>query len=209
MPQQKDLRAWWNSSHLAGANASWLEAMYEDWLKDPAAVDAGWRAYFERLPRAESALPERSQVDIRQGFVDHAHQRQQENWRAPESHPLAMQPAAPLAPAESPQAIRQSHVRQLVDAYRALGHLVANIDPLGLRDIPRLPELDPAHYGLVGGLIGRDLGAVFEDLPAGLRGRSLADVVAGLQAIYCGTFAIEYVHVANSVELCWLREALE
>ena len=110
-----------------------------------------------------------------------------------------------LAAQGDPQLVRQSRVHQLIDAYRGLGHLVADIDPLGLREVPELPELDPAHYGLDGG----DLATVFDELPTGLEGRTLDGVVAGLRAIYCGSFAVEYLHIADRVEKEWIRERLE
>src|SRR5690606_14623210 len=36
---------------------------------------------------------------------------------------------------------------QLIRAYRARGHLMADLDPLGLKEVTYHPELDPAHYG--------------------------------------------------------------
>ncbi len=35
----------------------------------------------------------------------------------------------------------------LIRAYRIRGHLIADLDPLGMRDTKVHPELDPASYG--------------------------------------------------------------
>jgi 2-oxoglutarate dehydrogenase E1 component len=35
----------------------------------------------------------------------------------------------------------------IIRAYRIRGHLAADLDPLGMRDVTPHPELDPASYG--------------------------------------------------------------
>src|ERR1700753_2186345 len=44
---------------LYGGNADFLEALYEQYLRDPASVDERWRSYFERIapPTAVSDRP--------------------------------------------------------------------------------------------------------------------------------------------------------
>ena len=44
------------SSHLAGANAAYIEAMYERYLDEPNEVAPEWREYFDTLPRVEGAV---------------------------------------------------------------------------------------------------------------------------------------------------------
>ena len=188
VPRQRDLAGWWSSSHLAAANAGWLEQLYEDWLRDPTAVEPHWGDWFSSFPRAD-VVSDVPHAAIHAGFA-----------------PAEQAGAVPeMALEEQLRLIRQSHVHQLIDAYRALGHLIADIDPLGLRELPRVPELEPAFYNLT----AADLDAVFEDMPPALHGRPLEAVIAGLRDIYCGTFAAEYVHVADGAELRWFRERLE
>src|SRR5579864_4782321 len=38
------------STPLSGSNAGYVEALYEQYLRDPAAVDEAWRRYFDGLP---------------------------------------------------------------------------------------------------------------------------------------------------------------
>ena len=35
---------------LFGGNAAFLDALYEQYLRDPASVEESWRRYFESLP---------------------------------------------------------------------------------------------------------------------------------------------------------------
>ena len=43
------------SSHLAGTNSAYVEAMYESYLADPNSVSAQWRAHFNQLPHVVMA----------------------------------------------------------------------------------------------------------------------------------------------------------
>ncbi len=62
-------------------------------------------------------------------------------------HPPAVRRTAARTDLRSMEAaVRQDRVDQLVRAYRVRGHMVAQIDPLGLPRPPQ-PELDPAFYG--------------------------------------------------------------
>ena len=40
---------------LSGANAPYVEALYEQYLQNPASVDAAWRSYFDALPALAGA----------------------------------------------------------------------------------------------------------------------------------------------------------
>lgn len=40
----------WNSAHLSGGNAAYVEELYELYLHDPNAVPEEWRTYFQKLP---------------------------------------------------------------------------------------------------------------------------------------------------------------
>ena len=37
------------NSYLAGANAPYIEALYDQYLQDPNAVDEKWRQYFDSI----------------------------------------------------------------------------------------------------------------------------------------------------------------
>eukprot|EP00828_Plagiopyla_frontata_P025171 TRINITY_DN32170_c0_g1_i1.p3 TRINITY_DN32170_c0_g1~~TRINITY_DN32170_c0_g1_i1.p3 ORF type:complete len:106 (+),score=3.74 TRINITY_DN32170_c0_g1_i1:145-462(+) len=65
------MEAWLASSHLCGANATYIEALYESYLQDPHTVDANWRTLFAELPKV-SALPEEAHSIIRKQMKDAA-----------------------------------------------------------------------------------------------------------------------------------------
>ena len=55
---------------LYGGNADFLDALYEQYLRDPASVEERWRTYFERL--APPAAGERSHGPIQAGIAARA-----------------------------------------------------------------------------------------------------------------------------------------
>ncbi|MGH9364532.1 MAG: 2-oxoglutarate dehydrogenase E1 component, partial [Thermoanaerobaculia bacterium] len=98
---------------------------------------------------------------------------------------------------------QQARVLELINAYRVRGHLIADIDPLGLRERPSHPELDLETYGLT----IRDLDRVF--WTGGLKGGEempLKDIVATMRRVYCGKVGVEYRHISSPTEKDWVRK---
>ncbi|MFQ5487785.1 MAG: 2-oxoglutarate dehydrogenase E1 component [Gammaproteobacteria bacterium] len=190
----------WKTSHLAGFNAAYLEALYEHYLQDPQAVDEAWRRYFDSLPRMEEE----------QRVLTH-HQIRELLRQAPGAQlPLAVAAPSPAAPppegVDAAHAIKQCRVGQLVDAYRADGHLIADFDPLTMRELPPAPRLEAAYHGLDKG----DFDTLFETNILGAEGRRpLREIIAILRRIYCGHIGVEYMHIPDEAERAWIRERIE
>ena len=126
------MQAWTASSHLAGANAGYLEQMYETFLDDPSAVPDAWRAYFQQLTQElPTAQPEQPHTPIRDRFRS-----------------LAMAGRAQHLPTEVRVDTRQIQVLHLINSYRVGGHQDANLDPLGLWSHEPVPELGLGYYDL-------------------------------------------------------------
>jgi 2-oxoglutarate dehydrogenase E1 component len=96
-------------------------------------------------------------------------------------------------------------IADLVHSYRELGHLVADLDPLGgsPREHPllRLSEL---------GFSERDLDRRVDWAPfkGGARG-TLRELVAALSQTYAGSLGVEYLTVADKTRRAWLQERME
>ena len=93
----------------------------------------------------------------------------------------------------------------LVQAFRELGHLAADLDPLGG---------SPREHPLLGleerGVREQDLDRVVDWAPfaPGTTG-PLRDLVAALRATYCATLAVEYSSLADKTRRDWLCERWE
>ena len=60
---------------LYGGNADFLDALYEQYLRDPASVEERWRTYFERLaPPGPGGAGEQPRGPIEAAIVSRAQQ---------------------------------------------------------------------------------------------------------------------------------------
>jgi 2-oxoglutarate dehydrogenase E1 component len=179
------------TSYLFGANAPFIEALYEAWLKDPAAVEPRWRDYFEELQRAARGPPDVSHFDVQDRFARLAKERA----------------AGTTVVITRPQlGEKQFGVLQLISAHRFLGVRHADLDPLKRREKPEVPELEPAFYGLT----AADMETVFNTgTLVGPREMKLADLLRFLKDTYCRTLGVEYMHVTDTAQKRWVQERLE
>src|SRR6185436_2285650 len=189
---QHTLTAWWGTSPLAGANAAYLEELYEQYLQDPQSVDPHWRGFFETLPAVDGVSQDIPHSTIREYFKTLARQ------------PKTAAAAAPMMDEEMVH--KQVRVLQLINAYRFRGHQLANVDPLGLAPMPDIPELHLRYYGLT----DLDLDTEFDTGSlVGPRRAKLRDILDLLKKVYCGSIGAEYMHITDTQEKRWLQSALE
>ncbi|MFA6922429.1 MAG: 2-oxoglutarate dehydrogenase E1 component [Gallionella sp.] len=176
-----------DSSQLFGTNAPFIEALYEQYLTDPAGVTGEWRSYFDALPKWDSTVKEVAHTPVRKSF---------------EALPKAGGEGLP----DSEQERRQVKVLQLINAHRFLGLRVANLDPLKRHAKPVIPELDPAFYGLG----EADMDSTFEtgSLVAAAR-LTLREILQLLRQIYCGSIGAEYMYISDVPQKRWIQNRLE
>jgi 2-oxoglutarate dehydrogenase E1 component len=188
-----DLTARLASTPLAAGNAPYVEVMYERFLADPGSVDARWRDYFAAMGGRGS--------DVAHGPVVDELARLALQPRPASSRDVAAQPA-------STGAAKQGAVSRLIQIYANRGHLIADIDPLGLmvRPMPRVLGLD--YMGLTEAdldtefFTGSRNDAIKPRLP-------LREIIAQLRQIYCGTIGAEFAHVSNEAERLWLQDRFQ
>ncbi|CAN5707331.1 multifunctional oxoglutarate decarboxylase/oxoglutarate dehydrogenase thiamine pyrophosphate-binding subunit/dihydrolipoyllysine-residue succinyltransferase subunit [soil metagenome] len=111
-------------------------------------------------------------------------------------------------PVDAPDAHlhKQMQVNRVINMHRVRGHLIADLDPLAVKEPHMHPELDPASYGLTiwdldrefltGGLAGADR------LPFG-------EILHALRDSYCRTVGVEYMHIQEPGQKRWIQEHVE
>ena len=182
---------------LAAGNDAYVEAMYEAYLSSPDTVDARWREYFSTLgPTAQ---------DVAHGpLVAELARRAKGPRRAAATAPVAGGPAG-SPPVGDSAAAKQGAVSRLIQIYANRGHLIADIDPLGLtvRPVPKVLGLD--YLGLTEADLEQEFltGSRNEAIKPRLR---LREIIAQLKQIYCGTIGAEFAHVSDETERLWLQE---
>lgn len=101
---------------------------------------------------------------------------------------------------------KQMQVRKLIQMHRVRGHLIADLDPLGLGGGQMHPELDPATYGLTVWDLDRQF--LTDDVP-GPDKMTLGDILGTLREAYCGTVGVEFMHIQETEEREWIQERFE
>ncbi len=96
-------------------------------------------------------------------------------------------------------------VFDLVHSYRELGHLIADLDPLG--GSPREhPLLSLTEFGFT----DADLDRVVQcGNFKGCNVATLRELVRSLRETYCGTIGVEYADIAEKEQRDWLQEHME
>ena len=188
------LRALLDSSPLGAGNAPYVESLYEQFLADASSVEPAWREYFRSLGGTNDA----AHGPIREALAERA------------SRPaIAAASTSAAAPAATDNvSAKQASVARLVQVYANRGHLLADIDPLGLmrRPVPEVLELE--HFGLS----QADLDTEFytgSRTSAIAKRMKLRDIIAQLRHIYCGTIGAEFAHVSDSKERLWLQDRFQ
>src|SRR5579872_937856 len=177
---------------LYGGNADFLDALYEQYLRDPTSVDERWWNYFAALAPAVSG--------------ERAHGPVLADIAARARSPRVPAPAGGGAPSDG--SAKQAAVSRLIQIWTNRGHLVAKVDPLGLTQRARPRVLDLTYFGLSEG----DLETEFftgSRTDAVARRMKLKDILAQLEFIYSGPIGAEFAHVSESEERLWLQDQFQ
>ena len=185
------MKAWLESSHLAGANATYVEDLYELYLSDPDLVSEEWKRVFDELPKSSEEVAEQPHSRVRDYF----------RRLAQETKHYSVQVSDPDVDA------KQVKVLQLINAYRFRGHEAAELDPLGLWQRPPVAELDPAFHNLT----EDDFAETFNvgSFAIGQETMQLKDIYSALKKTYCGSIGAEYMHMTDTEQKRWIQQRLE
>ncbi|XP_071454032.1 2-oxoadipate dehydrogenase complex component E1 [Hetaerina americana] len=101
--------------------------------------------------------------------------------------------------------ISQSNFYRLVTAYREHAHRKANINPIAIRKLRPVPELDPSRYGLNESDNCNFSGILFGPKQEG----SVGEAVEFLEKVYAGNISSEFTYLQEEEEREWFAERLE
>ncbi len=161
-----------NRSTVASrTNLELIEAQYESWKRDPAAVDPTWRVFFEGFELGATG-----------------------------------QGGAGDRPGDEAFSEAQAGVTRLIDAYREIGHYLADLDPLQLSPSRESHELLAlSEYGLS----EADLDKTFHTVLVPSGSATLREILSILKDTYCRSVGVEFMHIRNPKVRKWLIERME
>ena len=224
MTDQSPNDAFHASSFLQGTNADYVDQLAARYAADPASVEAGWAAFFASLgdseldARRQAQGPSWARPDWPPQIADDLTGALTGEWPVMAPARDARAAAAKIAAKAAAQGVALSDAAieravldsvraiMLIRAYRIRGHLAADLDPLGITERGSHPELDPASYGFAEADLDRP---IFIDNVLGLQHASMRQIVDLVRRTYCGTFALQYMHISDPEQAAWLKERIE
>ena len=168
------------STALNGPNAAFIEDLYERYLRDPNAVAASWREYFQKIELVHTQVA------------------------SPQTQPQSQSQSQFLSQLDELSA-KQAAVSRLIQVYLNRGHLIARLDPLGMEERVKPYVLELSYFGLAQTDLETEFftGSQNEAIP--IRAK-LKNILAQLQFIYADTIGAEFAHVSDTDERLWLRD---
>ncbi|MFC3052657.1 2-oxoglutarate dehydrogenase E1 component [Kordiimonas pumila] len=192
---------------LEGVSPQFVESLYDQYVSDPLSLDQGWQDYFSALEAGISASgpswarndwPLRPDDDLTTGldgsdmFIE-----------STSGKTVGASTSAADIRAATIDSIR---ALMMVRTYRVRGHLMANLDPLGLEERPKNPELEPASYGFGSGDMDRP---IFMDGVLGLEVATIREIITILKRTYCSNLGVEFMHINDPDEKSWIQRKIE
>ena len=203
-------------SFLFSGNQTYIAELYAKYLDDPGSVDRRWQEFFAELhddprelareSRGASWAPSSMRV-VGNGEVKPMSESMVPQAPAADAGALQQLLAQRFGAGSSRQATLDSiSALMLIRAYRIRGHLLANLDPLGIEPPKHHPELDPKTYGFSEKDLDRE---VFINYVLGLESATVREILDILRATYCGTIGVEFMHIQDPGEKQWIQERIE
>ena len=199
---------------LYAGNQVYVVQLYERYLDDPGSVDLEWQDFFFNLKDKKNDL----NIEILGA-----------SWAPSESGVLGKGMLTPLSeemadssnlnsataanhdvPRMSVKKIRQAtldsiQALMLIRAYRVRGHVLANLDPLGIEGSKEHLELDPMRYGFSENDMDRE---IFINYVLGLEAATMREILDILRETYCGSIGVEFMHIQDPHEKSWIQERM-
>jgi 2-oxoglutarate dehydrogenase E1 component len=219
MSRQPTNDAFAATSFLHGVNAAYIEELQAQYQKNPGSVSEQWRAFFQSLQdegkgqngaghgpswgkAGENIEGNRELLGALTGDYGETESEIRSRIQS-----RAQSAGFDLSPVASFRATQDSiRALMLIRAYRAMGHLAADLDPLGLTDRKTHKELKPETYGFTEADLDRP---IFIDKVLGLEMATVRQIMKILRRTYCRRIGVEFMHITSPMQKSWLQERIE
>ena len=184
------------TSFLSKSNSSFIEEMYIKYIEKDPSLPASWENYFNTLNEDLNLITKEIEGPI---------------WKKNKKKITSktnIQSTEKIESTENIEKYKAESIKAiaLIRAYRIRGHLIANLDPLGLMERKYLHELHPEDHGFKKEDYNKKI-FLHSYLDKGYG--SINELIPFLKKIYCSTIGIEFMHISDPAEKVWLRDRME
>ncbi|MDR9442218.1 MAG: 2-oxoglutarate dehydrogenase E1 component [Schleiferiaceae bacterium] len=169
-------------SFLGGVHATFIDDLYQKYLRSPDTIEPSWRAFFQGYDFAVEEYGEEAAADGRAVAEGLSHEEIAAEIR------------------------KEFQVLELIDDYRHRGHLFTETNPVRTRR-EYFPKLHLENYGLQ----ERDLDLQFQAAKeVGFSSsQTLREIIEKLHRTYCQSIGVEYMYIRNGEAVSWIQEKLQ
>jgi 2-oxoglutarate dehydrogenase E1 component len=162
-------------NYINPANADYINSLYEAYKQDPESVDFGWQKFFEGFDFGQGAAPQVAAA------------------------------GTAATPDASAHFLKEISVLNMINGYRARGHLFTKTNPVRDRR-----QYFPGKELETFGLSDADLDTVFNSgVEVGLGAAKLRDIHDLLEQTYCQSIGAEYKYIRNPIKMKWFEDRME
>ncbi len=188
-----------NDTFLNSANAPYVAELYSKFRNDPESVDTTWKDFFNNLNEDDYSVlkdfggpewKERSSSIIDKNYITKVI-KSNANYNSEEFR---------ISTLDSIRALR------LIRAFRINGHLIADLDPLGISEREYPQELDYKSYGFIESDLEKE---IFIDGSLGLEKGKLKNIIKILKETYSASIGVEFLHIQQADQKQWVQERIE
>jgi 2-oxoglutarate dehydrogenase E1 component len=185
------------STQLYGMNSIYIEELYQNYLQNPSSVDESWQVFFRDMGDSLTNV-----ISNKQGASWAPKTLQVVGAKNPEAAEKKKTDGKP-----SEEACRDSiNALMLIRAYKVRGHLLSDLDPLGIEGHRPHPDLDPATYGFTDDDYDRE---IYIGGALGIQSATLRDLIATLRQTYSSKIGVEFMHIPDLEQRDWIASRME
>ena len=191
-------------------NAGYVQALYEEYARNPDAVPEEWRAFFEggsEVTLAAGLIPpdglrtdngEPGTVGDMGGGVPGLTAQGPPVETAGTKESPGTEITVTESPGTTPESVQGllplvAQATSFIQAFRDHGHMLSQIDPLGT-DPPGHPQLDPSFFGTSMEELERLPASVVME---GDTEETIGEALHRLREAYCGPIGYEFEHLED------------
>ena len=201
-----------DDSFLDVSSLAFIETLFKKYLEDPSCIDRSWLDYFNSInfkkehTSEQFKKPSWKRSDWPLTPIEHLKDLD-EAVPTKKSNSQSKSSLSTPSDHDNEQKVTDSiRALMLIRAYRIRGHLAADLDPLKINVKLDSPELDPKNFGFTDKDLDR---SIFLDDVLGLKFATLREIIEIVKRTYCGTFALQYMHISDPDQSSWLKERIE
>ena len=194
------------TSFLSKSNSSFIEQMYLKYLNKDTDLPDGWKKYFENL-NEETSIAIKELKGPSWGMKSQYKKEQLENIII-EKKDNGLSDSKNQNTKDFNEANSKSIAAiALIRAYRIRGHLIANLDPLGMMERKYIHDLHPEDHGFKKEDYNKK---IFLGSYMDVGGySSINEILTKLRKVYCSSIGVEYMHISDPTEKVWFRKRME